>query len=79
MYLAKSLLYLGVKNPTFDRHKFKALRQSMKLNQAELADVLGTNQYYISHIETGRLQEPSFTFVLKTAKFFNCSVEIFVS
>lgn len=40
-------------------------RRSKHLTQTELADKLGTNQEWISHFETGRIENPSLGTVLR--------------
>ena len=40
-------------------------RRSKRLTQTELASKLGTNQEWISHFETGRLENPSLGTVLR--------------
>jgi HTH-type transcriptional regulator / antitoxin HipB len=40
-------------------------RRSKKLTQSQLAEKLGTNQEWISHLETGRIENPSLGTILR--------------
>lgn len=40
-------------------------RRSKHLTQSQLAEKLGTNQEWISHLETGRLENPSLGTILR--------------
>jgi HTH-type transcriptional regulator/antitoxin HipB len=40
-------------------------RRSKRLTQSQLAEKLGTNQEWISHLETGRIENPSLGTILR--------------
>ena len=54
--------------------RIRELREEKNLSQLDVAKGIGTSQRNIGRWETGS-NEPSSSFVLKLANFFNCSTD----
>lgn len=52
----------------------KELRKAQKINQQELAEMIGVRRETIVHLENNRYN-PSLEMALKIAEIFNCPVE----
>lgn len=58
--------------------KIKERRQTLKITQEYIANVLDVNPSHISNIECGRAN-PSLTALVKIANILECSVDYFIS
>lgn len=55
----------------------KLIRQQQKITQEQLAEIIGTDQKYISKIESGKAR-PRITVYLKIANTFHVSIDQFL-
>ncbi|MBS6786249.1 helix-turn-helix domain-containing protein [Ruminococcus bicirculans (ex Wegman et al. 2014)] len=54
--------------------RLKDLREDKDLNQAQVAEIIGTTQQYYGQYETGKRPIP-FDRIIKLAKFYNVSID----
>lgn len=55
--------------------RIRALRLAKQITQAELAEMVGVTQGYISHLEAGTKKNPCVQVLMRMARVFSVTVD----